>query len=142
MKLNNLTPKSKNQVRKRVGRGISAGGGKTAGRGTKGQKARTGFNLPIRFEGGQSPLIQRLPKKRGIKARTKNLIIIKTSKISKNFSEKETVSAKTLQEKGLIKKLDANQKIKVLFDKAINKKIKLKGLLTSKTAKKYFSIEN
>jgi len=47
---------------KRVGRGISAGQGKTAGRGTKGQKSRTGHSIPVGFEGGQTPLKQRLPK--------------------------------------------------------------------------------
>jgi large subunit ribosomal protein L15 len=54
--------------RKRVGRGISAGQGKTAGRGTKGQKARTGGMIRIGFEGGQNPLAKRLPKLRGFKA--------------------------------------------------------------------------
>lgn len=52
----------------RVGRGIAAGQGKTAGRGTKGQRARAGFKLPRRFEGGQSSLIQRLPKRRGFRS--------------------------------------------------------------------------
>jgi large subunit ribosomal protein L15 len=54
-----------NKDRKRVGRGAGSGHGKTAGRGTKGQKARTGGNVPARFEGGQTPLQQKLPYKRG-----------------------------------------------------------------------------
>lgn len=54
--------------RKRVGRGISAGQGKTAGRGTKGQKARTGKKLRATFMGGQHPLVQAIPKKRGFKS--------------------------------------------------------------------------
>ena len=54
---------------KRLGRGISAGGGKTAGRGTKGQKSRAGHNIPKRFEGGQTPLSMRLPKLRGFKVK-------------------------------------------------------------------------
>ncbi len=56
--------------KKRVGRGISAGQGKTAGRGTKGQNSRTGGGVRLGFEGGQNPLAKRLPKKRGFKPRT------------------------------------------------------------------------
>ena len=64
MKYNELqSPRSKS--RKRVGRGIAAGQGKTAGRGTKGQGARTGFSKRPGFEGGQNPLMQRLPKLHG-----------------------------------------------------------------------------
>jgi large subunit ribosomal protein L15 len=63
--LNQLTGISKNKDRKRVGRGSSAGGGKTAGRGTKGQKARTGGSIPNYFEGGQTPWMMRLKKKKG-----------------------------------------------------------------------------
>ncbi len=57
-----------NRDRKRVGRGISAGGGKTAGRGTKGQKARTGKKLRPTFMGGQQPMMQAVPKARGFKS--------------------------------------------------------------------------
>ena len=57
-----------NKDRKRVGRGISAGGGKTAGRGTKGQNSRTGKKLRPMFQGGQRPLAQAVPKKRGFKS--------------------------------------------------------------------------
>lgn len=66
MKLNDLHPnKGKTKKRKRVGRGISAGQGKTAGRGTKGQNARSGGGKGQYFEGGQLPLVRRLPFKRG-----------------------------------------------------------------------------
>jgi large subunit ribosomal protein L15 len=66
MKLNDLRPnKGKTKKRKRVGRGISAGQGKTAGRGTKGQGARSGGGKGPYFEGGQLPLVRRLPFKRG-----------------------------------------------------------------------------
>lgn len=57
-----------NKDRKRVGRGISAGGGKTAGRGTKGQGARTGKKLGATFQGGSNPLVRATPKKRGFKS--------------------------------------------------------------------------
>lgn len=67
MKYNQLQTKSY-QSRKRVGRGIAAGQGKTAGRGTKGQMARTGKGKRPGFEGGQNPLAQRVPKLRGFKS--------------------------------------------------------------------------
>ena len=67
MKFNELSVESK-KSKKRVGRGISAGQGKTAGRGTKGQKARTGKKLAPTFTGGQGPLVRRVPKHRGFKS--------------------------------------------------------------------------
>jgi large subunit ribosomal protein L15 len=70
MKLNDLRPApGSRRPGRRVGRGIAAGRGKTAGRGTKGQKARTGTSIPPFFEGGQTPLPQRVPKLRGFKRR-------------------------------------------------------------------------
>jgi len=68
MKFNQLKA-TKNKQSKRVGRGISAGGGKTAGRGTKGQSARSGGKVRPGFEGGQNPLVARLPKLPGFKSR-------------------------------------------------------------------------
>jgi large subunit ribosomal protein L15 len=72
MKLHDLQPaEGSRRPRTRVGRGIAAGGGKTAGRGTKGQKARAGGSIPPWFEGGQTPLHMRIPKLRGFKNRFK-----------------------------------------------------------------------
>jgi len=72
MKLHDLRPADgSRQPRSRVGRGIAAGKGKTAGRGTKGQKARAGGSIPPWFEGGQTPLHMRIPKLRGFKNRFK-----------------------------------------------------------------------
>jgi large subunit ribosomal protein L15 len=72
MKLHDLHPASgAHRKRKRVGRGIAAGGGKTAGRGTKGQKARAGASIPAWFEGGQTPLQMRIPKLHGFKNRAR-----------------------------------------------------------------------
>lgn len=62
MKINQLTAFAANRRPRRVGRGIAAGGGKTAGRGTKGQNARSGGRVRPGFEGGQNPLVRRLPK--------------------------------------------------------------------------------
>jgi large subunit ribosomal protein L15 len=70
MKLHDLRPAEGSRTeRTRVGRGIAAGKGKTAGRGTKGQKSRTGGSIPARFEGGQTPIHIRIPKLRGFKNR-------------------------------------------------------------------------
>src|SRR5215213_1372427 len=72
MKLHDLQPaEGSRKPRTRVGRGIAAGKGKTAGRGTKGQKARAGGSIPPWFEGGQTPLHMRIPKLRGFKNRAK-----------------------------------------------------------------------
>src|SRR6185369_10966875 len=72
VKLHDLRPPDgSNTARTRVGRGIAAGKGKTAGRGTKGQKARAGGSIPPWFEGGQTPLHMRIPKLRGFKNRDK-----------------------------------------------------------------------
>jgi large subunit ribosomal protein L15 len=72
MKLHELQPAPGSRTpRTRVGRGIAAGKGKTAGRGTKGQKARAGGSIPPWFEGGQTPLHMRIPKLRGFKNRFK-----------------------------------------------------------------------
>jgi large subunit ribosomal protein L15 len=72
MKLHDLRPSpGSHKARTRVGRGIAAGKGKTAGRGTKGQKARAGGSIPPWFEGGQTPLHMRIPKLRGFKNRFK-----------------------------------------------------------------------
>ncbi len=72
MKLHDLRPAEGSRTPKtRVGRGIAAGKGKTAGRGTKGQKARAGGSIPAWFEGGQTPLHMRIPKLRGFKNRFK-----------------------------------------------------------------------
>lgn len=87
MKYNELTI-SKNRKKNRLGRGISAGQGKTAGRGTKGQKARAGSSKRPGFEGGQNPLMQRLPKLRGFtskKAVTENIYTAQLNTLGVNI---------------------------------------------------------
>lgn len=119
--------------RKRVGRGISAGKGKTAGRGTKGQKSRAGHSIPVGFEGGQTPLKQRLPKMRGFKRR-KNIraITIPLDIIAKNFKSNDVVSATSLREKGLIR--NKKTKLKVVSGKEIKIKLNFKFVPISKKA--------
>jgi large subunit ribosomal protein L15 len=93
MKFHELDMQKKTS-KNRVGRGISAGQGKTAGRGTKGQKARTGKKIAPGFEGGQNPLMMRIPKLKGFKSYrakaqivyTENLQFVTGSKVIDNFS--------------------------------------------------------
>ncbi len=101
----------KSKSRKRIGRGISAGQGKTAGRGTKGQKARAGYNLPRRHEGGQTPLSMRLPKLPGFRSVHQKAVVITLDAISANFKDGEEISSAKLIERGLVKR---GQKVKIL----------------------------
>lgn len=98
MKYHELTSTSKTRS-KRVGRGIAAGRGKTAGRGTKGQGARAGYSKKPGFEGGQNPLMQRLPKLRGFRSlRTKHSNVF-TDQLGR---VKGKVTNKSLADAGLI----------------------------------------
>ena len=114
MKLYNL-PKIGSKKSKRLGRGVGSGKGTTAGRGTKGQKSRSGYNLPRRFEGGQMPLIQRLSKMKGFKSRKPKPQIVKISQIEANFKDGERLDLRSLLEQGLIKTKDLP--VKILADK-------------------------
>lgn len=107
MELQSVKTKSK----KRVGRGLSSGQGKTAGRGTKGQKSRSGFNIPRKFEGGQTPLSMRLAKLPGFKSGHEKAAIVSLDQISAAFKAGEEVSLKSLAEKGLITKNTKKAKV-------------------------------
>jgi large subunit ribosomal protein L15 len=99
MKFNDLkVNKVKNP--KRVGRGIAAGQGKTAGRGTKGQKARAGSSRRPGFEGGQTPLIQHLPKLHGFKSHKTPMEIVYTGQL--NTLNSKSADNKSLAEAGLV----------------------------------------
>lgn len=89
------------RTRRRLGRGISAGQGKTSGRGTKGQKARSGYKLPRRFEGGQIPLIARLPKRKGMRRRTVQPVTLRIDRVLAAVKG-DHLSLKTLVEAGLV----------------------------------------
>lgn len=126
LKLNDLKPnKGSKKNKKRVARGTSSGWGKTAGRGHKGQKSRSGGTKGIRFEGGQTPLYRRLPK-RGFKNYPfrKEYIIVNVSQLNKLDGE---VSKESLKISGLLK---------ILGDGEISKAITVKADKFSKTAKK------
>ena len=115
---------SKRPTKKRVGRGISAGGGKTAGRGTKGQNSRSGGQRNPGFEGGQNPLFQRIPKHRGFKSKRTPVVELKTSQL--NALKAGPVTNETLVKERLV---PANRSVKLLFDGPIAKayKVHLQG---------------
>ena len=105
MKLHELSPNpGSRQRRKRVGRGDSSGLGKTAGRGEKGQKSRTGAKIRPFFEGGQIPLFRRLPK-RGFKNADRIIYtLVNLNILEENFNAGDVVDVAALQEKNLIGK--------------------------------------
>ena len=134
MKLHELKPNDGSvKTRKRVGRGIGSGLGKTSGRGQKGQNARSGGGVRPGFEGGQLPLFRRLSKRGFSNARFKTTYAtINVSDLDK-FDEGTVVTPALLKETGLVKKeLDG---IKVLGNGDITKKLTVQANVFSKTAK-------
>ncbi|MBR7038689.1 MAG: 50S ribosomal protein L15 [Oscillospiraceae bacterium] len=121
MQIHELTPAlDSNKPSKRVGRGHGSGNGKTAGKGHKGQKARSGGGVRIGFEGGQMPLARRIPK-RGFKNHfAKEYTVLNVSALNEKFEAGEAVNAATLYEKGLVKSV-AKDGIKILGDGELTK---------------------
>lgn len=131
-----ITLKSYSKLnRKRVGRGISAGQGKTGGRGTKGQNSRAGHNIPKRFEGGQTPLSMRLPKLAGFKHEKVNIQIISLDQISQNYKDGEKVTPESLIAKKLLKK---GQKAKILNNGNLKVKVMIENVSVSNSVKSKF----
>lgn len=128
MKQNELIKITKRSS-KRLGRGTASGKGKTSGRGTKGQKSRSGYNIPRRFEGGQTPWIQRLPKKKGFRSRYPKAQIVKLSAIEDKFKAGDKVEPRALLEKGLIE--SRKLPVKILADKKPEKTFKFRGVRLS-----------
>jgi len=122
---------SNNKTRRRVGRGIAAGQGKTAGRGTKGQKSRTGSSMRPGFEGGQNPLLQRLPKLRGFKSHRVAMEIVYTGQLQ-NFGT--TVTNQNLAEAGLVS--SAHARVKLLTKGELTKKVSVRLQAASANAVK------
>lgn len=135
MDLSNLNKiKGNKSKRARVGRGIGSGsGGHTVGAGMKGQNSRAGSSKPFAFEGGQVPLYKRLPQIGGFRNPTKkDVICVVISKLNL-FNDGDTVSPKSLLEKGIIKRIPKNG-VKILDTGMFNKKLTLTGFLASKGA--------
>ena len=138
MKLNNIKDiKGANQERKRIGRGIGSGTGKTSGKGHKGQKARSGVAIKG-FEGGQMPIHRRLPK-RGFnninRVPNVELNIEKIEKLidTKVIDPKKVINHKSLMEIGLVK--SENSKLKLLGKGEIKNKINIEVTSSSASAK-------
>ena len=115
MQSRNITKPFQTKVRSRVGRGIAAGQGKTAGRGTKGQNSRTGKDLPRRFEGGQTPLTQRLPKLNGFRSIHPKAITVNYAKLEALFEDGAAVTPNLLRAAGLPVKVVASSNMKKKF---------------------------
>ena len=130
MELGNLHPNVKTKTKKRVGRGISSGLGKTSGRGQKGQKARSGGGVRRGFEGGQTPLYRRLPKRGFNNFNSKTYTEITLTMLNKATTT--DVTAETLIKDGIISK--ANDGIVILATGKLDKKLNVKAKRFTKSA--------
>ena len=132
MKLDELRPApGSKSVRRRVGRGIGSGLGKTSGKGHKGQNARSGGGVRPGFEGGQMPLFRRIPK-RGFNNINSKVYTEVTLSMLENLENGTEVTAEKLRELGLIKKI--NDGIVVLGNGELTKKLNVKAARITKTA--------
>lgn len=126
MKLDELKPAQKNRKATRVGRGVGSGLGKTSGRGHKGQKARSGGGVRRGFEGGQTPLYRRLPKRGFSNAKfTTRYATINLDDLNKYFKDGDVVTPEVLKEKGILKNQLAG--VKVLANGTLEKKLTVKA---------------
>ena len=130
MQLGELKPATEKTQRRRVGRGIGSGLGKTSGKGHKGQKARSGGGVRRGFEGGQTPLYRRLPKRGFTNIHAKNYVEITLTMLNK--SKATEVTAETLLEERIISKV--NDGIVVLGTGSLDKKLTVKAKRFTKTA--------
>jgi large subunit ribosomal protein L15 len=132
MQLNTIKPAAgAKHARRRVGRGIGSGLGKTAGRGHKGQKSRSGGFHKIGFEGGQMPLQRRLPK-RGFNSRARGLTAeVRLSDLQKMAST--DIDLKVLKDAGVVP--EATEAVKVILSGKIGRKVSLSGLRVTKGAR-------
>jgi large subunit ribosomal protein L15 len=132
--LNNLHPtKGSTHKKKRVGRGPGSGLGKTAGKGNKGQKSRSGYSQKIGFEGGQMPLQRRLPKRGFTNIFKTKWLEISLAKLEANFNAGDEVTPAILHERGLIKK--AKHDLVILGNGDFTKSLKISAHRFTKSAK-------
>ena len=131
MKLGELRPAVEKKDRKRLGRGIGSGNGKTVGKGHKGQNARSGGGVRRGFEGGQTPLYRRLPKRGFTNRNSKNYTEVTLTMLNK--SKATDVTAESLVEEGIIGKI--NDGIVVLATGKLEKKLNVKANRFTATAK-------
>ena len=133
MELSKLSPvEGSTQVGKRKGRGHGSGNGKTGGRGHKGQKARSGGKVRVGFEGGQMPLVRRVPKRGFINVFAKPLTAINLAVLNR-FEDGAVVDAAALIEMGVIS--ECPNGLKVLSNGTLTKKLTVKAAAFSESAK-------
>ena len=133
MKLHELSPAPGSvKESKRIGRGHGSGNGKTAGKGHKGQKARSGHGMQIGFEGGQMPLQRRVPKRGFNNIFATKYAIVNVSDLEV-FEADAVIDAKALQDKGLVKKIYDG--VKVLGNGTLSKAVTVKASAFSESAK-------
>ena len=132
MKLHTMSSKAPRQNRNRVGRGPGSRNGKTSGRGQKGQNSRSGGGVRLGFEGGQTPLARRLPKRGFTNFNRKEYAIVNVETLNR-FEEGTTVNVALLLEKGIIKKELSG--LKVLGNGELTKKLTVEAVKFSKSAK-------
>ncbi|MDQ0856725.1 50S ribosomal protein L15 [Bacillus sp. V2I10] len=133
MKLHELKPaEGSRQTRNRVGRGTGSGNGKTSGKGHKGQNARSGGGVRPGFEGGQTPLFRRLPKRGFTNINRKDYAIVSLDKLNL-FEDGTEVTTELLLEAGMISKVRSG--VKVLGDGKLEKKLTVKANKFSASAK-------
>lgn len=125
MKLENLISTPERKSTKRVGRGPGSGMGKTATRGENGQKSRSGASIPVWFQGGQSPLYRRLPKRGFNNARFRTEYAVINLDDLNRFNDGDVITPEILKEKGIIKKQLAG--IKVLAYGELTKKVTVRA---------------
>ena len=131
MELNELKPAQKNRTRTRVGRGIGSGLGKTSGRGHKGQKARSGGGVRRGFEGGQTPLYRRLPKRGFTNIHASDYTEVTLTMLNKSTTEE--VTAESLIKDGIISK--AKDGIVIIATGKLDKKLTVKAVKFTKASK-------
>lgn len=132
MRLNSIKPADgARHPRRRVGRGIGSGFGKTAGRGHKGQKSRAGGFHKVGFEGGQMPLQRRLPKRGFVSLTKKDAAEVRLSTLDKLSAD--TIDILVLKQVGAISR--SVSKVKIILSGEIGRAIKLQGIAVTKGAK-------
>ncbi len=132
MNISEIRPKVAKKRRKRVGRGPGSGHGKTSCRGHNGQKSRVGFELRPSFEGGQMPLIRRIPKRGFFNKFEKVYQIVNLGQLNEKFVKGAVVEPEVLKEVGLISK--TSLPLKVLGDGELKKVLTIKAHKFSKQA--------
>ena len=132
--LNSIRPaKGSTHKKKRVGRGPGTGLGKTAGRGEKGQKSRSGYSRKIGFEGGQMPLHRRLPKRGFTNIFKKRWLEVSLAALDRAFEANEEITPELLHDRGIIKK--AKHDVVVLGNGELSKALRISAHRFTKNAR-------